>query len=180
MANFSGSSGWSIPCRSHRLPAAPCARSVFRMTSVDSACFIRTLSVSSSSRNFGSRPVSSRVANTPCRSFHCEIGWRKCSPPRLPGRPASSQGATAAGFPKDPVSDRLNEAAVLRNRDELRGGLGPRTDGRSEQGLRSGDLSGLEADFGLIVGGKFCCSRARRKLSSEWPAVPLPGRSSPA
>ena len=73
------------------------------------------------------------------------------------GRPASSQARAcrqASRRIQFPIGQ--NEAAVFRNRNELRGrdrpadGMGP-----AQQGFRSGDLSRLQVDLGLVVDGKF-------------------------
>ena len=59
---------------------------------MDSACFISTLSVSSSSSDRGSRPVSSRIANTPSRKFSSRNSIAETFTAMVvSGRPASTQ-----------------------------------------------------------------------------------------
>ena len=99
----------------------PLALSVLRMDAVDSACFIRTLSVSSSSRDLGSKPVPRGLRihlqeNSRCRNSIAEMFTAIVAS----GRPASSQArACSARFTKDPVADRQNQAAVFRNGNEI-------------------------------------------------------------
>ena len=128
------------------------------MDAADSARFMRTLSVSSSSRDLGSSPVSSRIANRFSRKCSLRNSIAETLTAMvIAGRPASSPGSgLPARFAQDPCTDRQDEAAVFRDGNELRRrDRPPRGMRPAYQRFRPGNRSRPQIDLRLVVQRQF-------------------------
>ncbi len=119
----------------------------------------RTLSVISSRRWTGSRPVRATISATVAGRSRWAT-WRAerltaTSNGRASGRCSCQLEDLAAGALLDPAADRLDQAAVLGDRDELgrveQAALGVLP---ADQRLEAGDLAGAQVDHRLVVEGE--------------------------
>ena len=144
--------------KSSTATCTPLSLRAWRMDAVDSARFIRTLSVSSSSRDRGSRPVSARMANRFSRKFSSRNSIAETLTAMVvAGRPASIQARACAH------ASRRTQAPIGRMRPQSSatginwaGGIGPRVGmGPAYQRFRPCDGSCPQIDLRLVVQREF-------------------------